>query len=170
VGYVFPFPKQQIRHTIVHKLSHVMVLRTPPFKGIAWPNWWLVEGLGEMQEIAALGSCQVFCTTTGYGESAGDSKAIGESWKVEVKKMAGAGGDRKLSEMVVLGLNDLQPWDLVKSWSLVHYLVNLDPEKFRALVERLKKREPAHEALAAVYGATPDEIDARWREFVRKTY
>ena len=170
VGYVFPFPKAQMRHTIVHKLSHVLLLRCKPFKGISWPNWWLVEGLGEMQEIAALGSCQVFCITTGYGESTGDAKAIGESWKAEVKKIAGAGGDRKLSEIAVLGLNDLTPWDLVKSWSVVHYLVNLDPEKFAALVRRLKERVPASDAMKEIYGATLDEIDGRWREFVRKTY
>ena len=170
VGYVFPYPKAQIRHTVVHKLSHVLVLRAKPFKGIAWPNWWLVEGLGEMQEITALGSCQVFCITTGYGESTGDVKAIGESWKAEVKKIASSGGDRRLAEIAVLGLNDLEPWDLVKSWSVVHYLVNLDPEKFAALVRRLKDRVPASDAVKEIYGATLDEIDGRWRDFVRKTY
>ena len=169
VGYQFPFPKEQTRHTVVHKLSHVMLMRWH-FKGTAWPNWWLVEGLGEMQEIGAFGSCQVYCVTTGYGEKTPDSKTIGESWKAEAKKLVTTGGDRRLQDLVVLGLNDLEPWDLVKSWSFVHYLASLDRDKLRELTILLKKRTPAPEAFTKVYGSSLDQVDDRWRDFVRRTY
>jgi hypothetical protein len=170
VGYQFPFPKEQTRHTVVHKLSHVLLMRWT-FKGTNWPNWWLVEGLGEMQEIAAFGSCQVFCVTSGYGERTPDAKTIGESWKAEAKRMVAAGGDRRLQDLVVLGLNDLEPLDLVKSWSFVHYLAALDREKLRALTVLLKRRKgTTAEAFTAVYGATLDEVDQRWRDFVKRTY
>jgi hypothetical protein len=171
VGYQFPFPQEQTRHTLVHKLSHVMLLRAPPFRGIAWPNWWLVEGLGEMQEIGALGSCQVFCITTGYGEKPADTKTIGESWKQEAKRMVTAGGDRPLKQLVVLGLNDLEPMDLVKSWSFVHYLASLDKEKLRKLTLTLKERKVfASDAFPQIYESTLDQMDEKWREFVRRTY
>jgi len=170
VGYQFPFPKEQTRHTVVHKLSHVLLMRWN-FKGTGWGNWWLVEGLGEMQEIAAFGSCQVFCVTSGYGERTPDAKTIGESWKAEAKRMVTTGGDRRLQDLAVLGLNDLEPLDLVKSWSLVHYLAALDRDKLRELTLLLKKRKgTTAEAFAAVYGSTLDQVDDRWREFVRKTY
>jgi hypothetical protein len=169
VGYQFPHPKEMMRHTVVHKLSHVLCFRRH-FKGIAWPNWWAVEGLGEMQEVNAFGNCQVFCTTAGYGQTAGQDKWIGESWKAECKKLAMTGGDRKLGQLVVRGLNDLEPWDLVKSWSFVHYLVALDKAKFADLVLLMKGGMTAQDALTKVYGATMEELDDRWREFVRRTY
>ncbi len=170
VGYQFPFPKEQTRHTVVHKLSHVLLMRWN-FKGTAWPNWWLVEGLGEMQEIAAFGSCQVFCVTSGYGEKGPDSKTIGESWKAEAKRMVVTGGDRRLQDLVVLGLNDLEPLDLVKSWSFVHYLASLDRDRLRELILLLKKRKgTTADAFTAVYGSTMDQVDERWRDFVRRTY
>ena len=180
VGYQFPHPKEQMRHTVVHKLSHILVQRWH-FKGVSWTNWWLVEGLGEMQEVNAFGNCQVFCTTAGYGQTAGQDKWIGESWKAECKKVALAGGDRKLAEILTRGLNDLEPWDLVKSWSFVHFLVVLDKEKFARLVLLLKGGTPALDgpdkdgvsspgALRQIYGASAEELDARWREFVKRTY
>jgi hypothetical protein len=171
VGYEFPFPKEQMRHTVVHKLSHVMLVRCTPFKGMNWLGWWLLEGLGEMQEVGAFGTCQVYCATTGYGEKPPDAKAIGESWKAEVKKMVVSGGDRRLQDVVVMGLNDLEPWDLVKCWSFVHFLASLDQEKLRALTLLLKSgKVPASEAFQKVYDASLDQMDTRWREFVKKTY
>ena len=170
VGYQFPFPKEQTRHTVVHKLSHVLLMRWN-FKGTSWPNWWIVEGIGEMQEIAAFGSCQVFCVTSGYGERSPDAKTIMESWKAEAKRMVVSGGDRRLQDLVVMGLNELEPLDLVKSWSFSHYLANLDRDKLREFVIQLKKRKVSTaEAFTAVYGGTLDQIDDRWRDFVRRTY
>ncbi len=169
VGYQFPFPKEQTRHTVVHKLSHVMLLRCG-FKGASWPNWWIVEGLGEVQEINVFGNCQVFCITTGYGEPGAEGKWIGESWKAEAKKLVVTGGDLRFRDLVTRGLNDLSPHDLVKCWSLVHYLLSLDREKFTKLVALLKERMPASEAVQQVYGASLDDMDARWREFVKRSY
>jgi hypothetical protein len=170
VGYQFPYPQEQMRHTVVHKLSHVMLVRSPPFRGTAWLGWWLLEGLGEMQEINAFGNCQVYCITTGYGEAPGSAKTIGESWKVEAKKLVTAGGDRALREIVVRSLNELEPWDLVKCWSFVHYLAALDRENLVKLTLLLKEKVPASEAMPKVYGATVDEMEQRWRDFVRRTY
>jgi hypothetical protein len=169
VGYQFPFPKEQTRHTVVHKLSHVMLHRWN-FRGTNWPNAWLVEGLGEMQEIGAFGSCQVFCVTTGYGQKTPGAKTIGESWKAEAKRIVAAGGDRRLHELLVLSLNDLNEWDLVKSWSFVHYLAALDREKLRDLTLLLKKGKTGLEAFQKVYEASLDQMDDRWREFVKRTY
>ena len=172
VGYQFPFPREQTRHSVVHKLSHVLLLRWN-FKGISWPNWWVVEGFGEVQEVNSFGSCQVFCTTTGYGEATPEGKGIGESWKAEAKRMAAAGGDTRLSDLAVRGLNELSPHDLIKCWSFVHFLVALDREKFAEFVKALKgdkRGMPASEAFPKVYGATLDEMDARWRDFVKRTY
>ena len=172
VGYQFPYPKEQTRHTIVHKLSHVLLQRWHN-KGSAWTQWWMLEGFGVVQEVNAFGSCQVYCITAGYGEHPGADKPIGDSWKADAKRMAAAGGDRPLKDLVVKGLNELEPYDLVKSWSLVHYLLALDREKFARLVVELKgkgKGQPASEAFPLVYGAPLEAIDDRWREFVKRTY
>jgi hypothetical protein len=140
-----------------------------------WLGWCLLEGFGEYQEVNAFGNCQVYCSTTGYGEAAPDAKGVGESWKATAKRMAVAGGDSRLQDLFVRGLNDLSPFDLVKSWSLVHYLVALDREKFVALVMAMKggpgvARLPADEAVRKVYGMSVDELDGKWRDFVRRTY
>jgi hypothetical protein len=169
VGYQFPHPPEQMRHAVVHKLSHVMLFRRG-FKGVAWPNWWLVEGLGSLQEVSAFGNVQSYCITTGYGEPAAGDKFIGESWKAEAKRLVATGGDRRAAEIFPRGLNDLEPLDLVKSWSFVHYLVAVDREKFARTTALLKTGVPATEAIEKVYGATAAEMDDRWREFVKRTY
>ncbi len=170
VGYRGAFPKERTRHSVVHKLSHVLLQRWRN-KGTRWTRYWLAEGLGEVQEINAFGSCQVFCVRTEYGERGGDdAKAIGEGWKAEAKRLAAAGGDSRFRDLGAKPLADLQPWDLVKSWSMVHYLLSLDREKFVSLVALLKAQMPLEEALAQSHGATPEQMDDRWRDFVKRTY
>jgi hypothetical protein len=169
VGYQFPYPKEHTRHTVVHKLSHMLLQRWKN-KGTAWTNWWLQEGLGEVQEVNAFGSCLVYCITSGYGQTPGEDKGITESWKSEAKMMAAGGGDRRLQDLFVLNLNDLEPHDLVKCWSFVHYLLALDREKFARMTVELKSRKPASEVVPALYGQSLDQLDGQWREFVKRTY
>jgi hypothetical protein len=169
VGYQFPYPKKTMRHTVVHKLSHVMLMRWH-FKGMAWPGWWLVEGLGQMQEINAFGRCDTYCVTTGYGQKDPGEKWVGESWKATCKRMVTSGGDRRLSDVMLKALNELEPYDLVKCWSLVHYLVALDKQKFVRLVRLMKDGTKAHDAIPRVYDSSVEELDKRWRDFVKRTY
>ena len=168
VGFQFPYPIEQMRSTVVHKLSHVLLWRWR-FSG-KLPGWWLVEGLGEFQEVNAFGRCDTFCITTGYGDPAPGEKWVGDSWKATAKRMVNGGGDRRLADIVVKDLNDLEPHDLVKCWSVVHYLVALDREKFVRLVTVLREGARAAEAFPRVYDATVEEMDARWREFVKRSY
>ena len=68
-------------------------------------------------------------------------------------------------------LSALEPLDLVKCWSFVHYLANLDRERLRKLTLLLKTgKRSANEAFPEVYELTAEEMDERWREFVRRTY
>jgi len=168
VGYQFPNPQEQMRNNVVHKASHVLLMRWR-YTGTR-PGWWLLEGFAEFQEVNQFGKCDVYCITAGHGDPAGEAKWVGESWKAVAKRLAATRGDRGLKDLAFAALNDLTPYDLVKSWSVVHYLVALDREKFARLVHDLKKGVEPDAAFRGVYGAEMKEMDDRWREYVRRTY
>ncbi|MCU0725012.1 MAG: hypothetical protein MUE73_04355 [Planctomycetes bacterium] len=171
-GYQFPNTFQQVRASIVHKLSHVLLQRVF-YTGNWWP-WWLIEGLGTWQEIALLGQCDTYCITDqGYGVQGGDpaQKWAGLSrWKEVVKSMVTGLTDPSLIELSKKGLNELDFRDLAKCWSLCEWLIAQNRDKFVRLVQELKAQKSIVEATEGAFGISPEQLDKQWRDYVRANY
>lgn len=70
---------------------------------------------------------------------------------------------------------DFGYWHHLQAWSRVDYLLSTDRKKFGELLRALRGGNSFNataqlEALRTVYGMEPADFDARWREWVAKTY
>jgi hypothetical protein len=70
---------------------------------------------------------------------------------------------------------DFGYWQHLQAWSRVDYLLATDRAKFGALLRAMRGGNSFNataqlEALRTVYGMEPADFDARWREWVAKTY
>ena len=70
---------------------------------------------------------------------------------------------------------DFGYWQHLQAWSRVDYLLATDRAKFGALLRAMRggnsfNATAQFEALRTVYGMEPADFDARWREWVAKTY
>lgn len=70
---------------------------------------------------------------------------------------------------------DFGYWHHLQAWSRVDYLLSADRKKFGELLRALRGGNSFNataqlEALRTVYGMEPADFDARWREWVAKTY
>ncbi len=171
-GYQFPNTFEQVRASIIHKTSHVLLERWH-YTGDWWP-WWLIEGLGTWQEIAQLGHCDTYCITDRGYANAGDDprqKWAGLSrWKEVVKSQVSGLSDPSLIELSVRGLNELDFRELAKCWSVCEWLIEKHRAKFVELVDVLKTKAPFVDAVEKVFGKSPEQLDKEWRDYVRASY
>lgn len=69
---------------------------------------------------------------------------------------------------------DFGYWQHLQAWSRVDFLVAADRAKFGELLRKVRGGSGGAaaqlEALRTVYGLEPEAFDARWREWVAKTY
>ncbi len=175
IGYMFPNTFDQVRASVMHKTSHVLLMRYKYASGF-FP-WWLIEGLGTYQEINAIGRCDTYCITEkGYAvrpdaNGGANQKWSGmREWKLIVKSQVVGMGDKGLIRLAGMGLNELDYRDLAKSWSICEWLIAKDREKFVALVEKIKLKTDFVKAVEQVFGKSPEQLDKEWRAYVRANY
>jgi len=171
-GCQFPNTFDQVKASVIHKASHILLMRYRYRAGF-FP-WWLIEGLGTYQEISALGHCDTFCISeVGYSANDADpkNKWIGLSrWKDVAKKAVAGMADKPLLKLTKTPLNALGFRDLAKCWSICEWLVGSHPKEFVALVDALKGGAEFPDAVQDAFGKPHELIDREWREYVRSNY
>ena len=77
------------------------------------------------------------------------------------------GRDPPLKRLASMDGSQMGYEELVKSWSVVEYLIRADPAKFKAFVDGTKKKGADEEAaLVAGAGADFRAVEQRWRAWV----
>jgi len=172
IGYQLPNTFEQVRASVIHKTSHVLLLRYR-YRSDFFP-WWLIEGLGSWQEILAIGQCDTYCITDkGYAANEGpaESKWGGMArWRDIVKQQVIGLHDRSWHSLAKSGLNDLSFRDLAKSWSICEWLINHDRETFVKMVDKMKSGVPFKDAVSQAFGKPVEQVEKEWRDYVRDNY
>ena len=149
VGYQMPNTFEQVQASVIHKVSHVMLMNHRGYFG-SFP-WWLIEGLGTFQEISALGHCDTYCITEGgyeLQEGEANQKWAGMArWKEVVKLQVNGLSDKSFYKLSRMGLNELDFRDLAKCWSFVEWCVNHRREELGKLVAALKQKKEFGKAM-----------------------
>jgi hypothetical protein len=171
-GYQMPNTFEQVRASVIHKTSHVLLMRYRYRAGF-FP-WWLIEGLGTYQEISALGSCDTYCISEGgyaVNEGTPAQKWAGMSrWKAIVKQQVVALSDRSFRALAKSTLNELDFKDLAKCWSFCEWAINNHREKFVGLINGMKSGKKWDKAFEKGFGKSWEHVEKEWRDYVRSSY
>ena len=163
-------PVKTVVSTVCHDL--VLVLLSRYKFNYRFSSLWLQEGIAYQAEMASIGYSTTY--TVGRGKSAAsglDLSAWQQSgkWKESLKTQVAAGQDSPLSRLTSAKAGELTLVDLVKCWSVVDWLVRLDPKKFKTFLDATKDNRDAPEvdALKAAYGFDWTGADTKWKAFVQ---
>ena len=167
-SYVFPYTVPNLASFSAH---HAVLCLISRYRySIKKPvSAWLVEGLAYAMELEANGTTETFTVGRGGIAGGGDPGPWQETakWKDALKAAVLATQDTPYARLEGFAEDQLQLPDLVKSWSLVTFLLRLDRTKFKPYVDALvSKDKSADEALKDVYNLDPRAFETRWRTWV----
>ena len=173
--YQFPNTDKTFVSNAVHAAGLLMITRYKA--NYAFPSVWLREGFAYYLELEALGYTQTFSLGRGGGSGGAGAGMKGPvwtdsaKWREALKQVVVEGNDpplRRLAKMTVDQTNYIQ---LVKSWSVIEFLIRWDAKKFKRFIDLSKDRSKTEEdALKEAYGANYRKVDAKWRAYVQAGY
>jgi hypothetical protein len=114
---------------------------------------WMIEGMAAYAQHAVLGSARVF---TIYAQGRGPTRPV---TLAETARQAAAGQFRPWEKLLARDLRDFEVTDYVQSLAMVAFLVEDQPAKFLAFVERLKAGTLVPAAFEEAYGATAGDLE-----------
>ena len=179
-----PDPFEGLRSHAAHFASNALATR---HARLAFPTWWLNEGLGYYFEKQITGAIQTFSTDVGVAKYAeqpapdakGDPWLDAAQWNNLVLQLVRTGRDPQLDKIKGKNLyeaeNRLSVQDLAKAHSVVTFLILDDPKKFAAFFKDAKaggsggdvEREVA--AVIKHYGSY-GKIEERWKAYALNGY
>lgn len=146
------------------------------------PPAWLVQGLA-MGEVHRVDPRQHSFRKLREGQL---KEQIDGRWARHVRSLVKKKAVRPLGELWQdFGTENFGVLDLMCIWSRVDYLIQAEPDKFRAFFQHLKRRIPVApntvptkaeicaqqlQALKSAFGTDPAGFDAGWSDFVLKNY
>lgn len=169
--YQFPNVDKTVISNAVHNAG--LVLLTLYKMNFRFPSPWLREGFAYHLEMESLGYSLSFSLGRGGGtnQGGGDTAppwAESAKWKTALKAAVAGGTDPPLKRLAALTPEQMGYPELVKSWSVVDYLVRWDRAKFKAFVDATKEARdaPEEDALTKATGLTYRQLDDQWRAWV----
>lgn len=167
-AFLFPNTLQVLKSTVAHSMTYVLLNRYRFNFRFSTP--WLTEGLAYHLEIAGVGPSSAFTIGRAGIPGGGDPTAWQDTtrWPELLRGAVLSGQDTPLPRLVLEKADGLSLVDLAKAWSVVDYLVRLDPVKFKAFVDGTKahRDDPEEGALKAAYGFDFRTLETRWRAAV----
>jgi hypothetical protein len=179
-----PDPFEGLRAHCIHFAANVLASR---HARVAFPTWWLNEGIGYYFEKHVAGAIQTYSTDVGVAkyaeEGAADAKVDpwldATQWPNLLLQLVRGGRDPQLDRMkgknLYEDMNRLTVQDVAKAWSVVTYLIHDDPRKFAAFFKDAKtgagdtdvEREVA--AVIKHYGSY-GKIEEGWKAYALNGY
>lgn len=134
---------------------------------------WIHEGMAYFFTRQIKGTAQTFCVDlagTGTGKTEKNYRDP-ENWRIVCKVWVREGKDPEINAILkCTNLAELDGAETVKAWSLVDFLLCEHREKFLDLFRRLQTGSSIDEGLRASFGWTAEDLDVRWRSYVRYAY
>lgn len=169
--YQFPNTDKTFVSNVIHNVG--LILLTRYRTNYAFPSVWLREGFSYYLELEALGYSQSFTLGRGGGTGGAAAGTAGPvwidsaKWRGALKKLVAAGQDPPLRRIGRMTQDQFRYVELVKSWSVVEFLVRWDRARFKRFVDASKERGTEEEdALRSAYGVGFRDLDRKWREYV----
>lgn len=171
-AYQFPNTDKTFVSNVVHSAGLVLLTRYKA--NYQFPSVWLREGFAYYLEMEALGYSLSFSLGKGGSASVGVKGPVwadSDQWRAALKKLVSEGQDPPLRRLARMTVDQFGYQELVKSWSVVEFLVRKDPVLFKKFVDISKDRSKSEEdAAQAAYGKGYRELDTDWRAYVEANF
>ncbi len=167
-SYLFPYKPPELASYAAHAGALALLARYRYDYKKPAPGW-LAEGLAYQLELEANGRTDTYNVLRAGVAGGGDPGPWMEfgKWKDALKAAVAATQDTPAPRLMAFSDDQFQLPDLVKSWSLVTFLIRLDRAKFKTFVDGVKVRDATVEqALKDAYNVDPRALEARWRAWV----
>jgi len=157
----------ELHQAVVHQVTHCLLSNV--WDGI-WPGnikgGWLDEGLAHWYETHLFGGVRHYC----YVENDTMFDFKFGRWEPEVRQAVDR--DEELGVLAVTGRNtvEMTPEERMFAWSLVDWHMRARPGKLGPIARDIKAKRPLKDTFEEHLEATPFEVDAAWKTWVRETY
>jgi len=157
----------ELHQAVLHQVTHCLLSNV--WDGI-WPGnirgGWIDEGLAHWYETSLFGGVRHYC----YVESDTLMDFKYGRWEPEVRQAVDR--DEALGLLSITGRNtvEMTPEERMYAWSLVDWLLRARPGTLGGIARDLKGKRPLHESFEQHLEASPFEVDAAWKAWIRETY
>lgn len=174
-SYVFPNTDKTFVSIVNHNVGLIMLTRYR--FNVRFPSEWLQEGFSYYLEMTTAKYSLSFslgsgASTAGGGEE-GPIWADSDKWKKGLSQLVAKGQDPPMKRLARMGFDAIGYPELVKSWSVVDFLIKWDKQRFKKFVDLSKVRDNQgevaneEEALREAYGVGYRQLDKKWRAYVQ---
>ncbi|MEO6709902.1 MAG: hypothetical protein ABI054_01005 [Planctomycetota bacterium] len=158
---------ERLHRNIVHAITHLLFAHENPSMWIGnLKAGWVEEGLAHVFEDRFFGICDTYC----YEEQNSNVDFKGGKFRVAMRKMLVEDKAPPVSDVITRNTDQLKLPEHVVAFSLVDYLLQLEPGKFDAFGRKLRAKVEVREALASAFGLTPLQLESAWKVWVLETY
>lgn len=157
----------ELHQAVVHQVAHCLLSNV--WDGVWSGNikgGWIDEGLAHWYETSLFGGVRHYC----YVENDTLMDFQYGRWESEVRQ--GVDRDQALGVLSVTGRNtvEMTPQERMYAWSLVDYLMRARAGTLGPIARDVKRKRALKDSFAEHLEATPFEVDAAWKAWVRATY
>lgn len=135
---------------------------------------WLQEGMAYVMTFMLVGTADNHCTGMQDTSVKGGSKNFkeGAKWRTNIRDMVMEKTDSDINAVFKADIAQLIGDKTVKGWSICDFLIHDHYDRFLEFIERLRKdpTDNGEKALKETFDWTLEELDDRWRAYVRSTY
>lgn len=135
---------------------------------------WLQEGMAYIMTFAVLGTAANHCSSIGETAVKGRSKNFkdGSKWRSITRDMVTEMTDPDINSVLKAKMSELTGDKTIKAWSILDFMIHDHYDKFLELIERLSKdrTDEGEKAIQEVFEWSLQDLDDRWRAYVRSTY
>ena len=154
---------------VVHSTTHSLVAYN-----VGGDRPWLREGMAYVISRAILDTALNHCTNMGETVAKGGNKNFKDAkkWKSITRDMVIEMTDPDINAVLKAKLPELTGDKTVKAWSILDFMIHDHYKKFREFIDRLGRddNDNGEKAVQEVFGWSAQDLDDRWRAYVRSTY
>src|SRR5579859_6155291 len=134
---------------------------------------WVLEGMAlhftRLMKETAIMHCVDLAGTS--PKNKGKNYSDPADWPVVCRVWVREGRDPDLTTIMKrTNFGEFDGADAVKSWSLVEFLLAQHRDKFIAFLQKFKEGKEVEAALKEVWGWTINDLDYRWKQYVKVAY
>ncbi len=157
----------ELHQALVHQTAHCLLSNV--YDGV-WPGnvggGWVDAGLAHRYEVDLFDGVRHYC----YVEADTLRRFKFGRWESSVRRAVDEDEAPSVLELVGKQTAELTPEQHMFAWSVCDFLLDEHPESFPGVARGVKARQPLKDVLQESLGLSPFELDARWKEFVQRTY